>query len=609
MSNGLHSDIRYRIISWIFFLLIFSVFVFMLAISWRKWGGLYIDTFRDQWVALSILHGKILYRDIFYPYGFLPPYFIATLMALFGVNLSVSAGAGIIIAALSSLLVYRIARFFLAAPEACLTVTAFIACFVFGSYSSGGIFNYILPYSFATVVAGLFIMAAVYYFLRFIIREARSDLSRALLFIYLSALSRPDFGLFIFCVLLILLTVYCLYFKKTGTIIRDALLVFAVVVLTYGVFIAVTRSWAGWSESFLGQILLSAKGKNPFDTATSGMGNFSGTLFFIVKLFGYQTLFGLFIGALSYLLGRRAAALPRRALRVAAYVGIGLVLAGSAVFYVYGVFLHNFAVLDLYRSSPVILVIFIACGFYRMVRRTWTTDGYALFCLSALATAMSLRVIFNIGPYHYGFVLGVLSMLVYYIFFFRAGIVALARSGCRACGLYYRGALTVVFLFFIVFCALRNVFAYRAKDFMVSTARGAIASYMTPANVAFWQAAAYISENTPAGATLVAFPEAIGLNFFTGRDNPLRYDTFLPPIINSIGSKKILGVLAAARVDYIAVVTRYTFEYGYPVFGVDYARDIASWINDSYILEKVFINLPFSGRAGGIALYRRKMIK
>ncbi len=38
------------------------------------WGDFQIDNGRELYVPVSILHGKLLYRDIWYMYGPLAPY-------------------------------------------------------------------------------------------------------------------------------------------------------------------------------------------------------------------------------------------------------------------------------------------------------------------------------------------------------------------------------------------------------------------------------------------------------------------------------------------------------------------------------------------------------
>ena len=42
--------------------------------TWGHWGDFQIDNGRELYVPVSIVHGKLLYRDICYMYGPLAPY-------------------------------------------------------------------------------------------------------------------------------------------------------------------------------------------------------------------------------------------------------------------------------------------------------------------------------------------------------------------------------------------------------------------------------------------------------------------------------------------------------------------------------------------------------
>lgn len=143
-------------------------FLFLLSRTWMKWGDLIVDTFRDFWVPMKILEGNVLYRDVFYEYGFSPPYFQALLFKLFGLHLYTLAGLGIVITLLVAAAIYLISRMFLSASVSALTVIVFFLAFAFNHYACNNNFNFILPYSFASTFFLLFTLSAIYFFLRFI---------------------------------------------------------------------------------------------------------------------------------------------------------------------------------------------------------------------------------------------------------------------------------------------------------------------------------------------------------------------------------------------------------------------------------------------------------
>src|SRR5208282_3493592 len=74
--------------------------------TWEKWGWLTADCGREMYVPTVLSEGKTLYRDIWYLYGPLAPYWNSFLFRIFGVHLSVLYWAGSLSALGSALLLY-----------------------------------------------------------------------------------------------------------------------------------------------------------------------------------------------------------------------------------------------------------------------------------------------------------------------------------------------------------------------------------------------------------------------------------------------------------------------------------------------------------------------
>jgi hypothetical protein len=105
--------------------------------------------------------------------------------------------------------------------------------------------------------------------------------------------------------------------------------------------------------------------------------------------------------------------------------------------------------------------------------------------------------------------------------------------------------------------------------------------------------------------SLVVFPEGVSLNYFSGLSNPTAYQLFIPPEVPSPEVEaRILGELRRAPPDLVVVNSRDLAEYGSKGFGIDYAREIAGWIQEGYEFEGVF---PPSGeRSWRLILWRRR---
>ena len=123
-SNKLNIHTEYKSI--IAFLAITACFIYLLYATWLRWGHPITDTFREFWVPLQLLKGKILYKEVFYEYGFFPPYFIALLFKLFGVHIMTIVSCGIGIALTFIFILYKLARFFLDEYVSCLVVVTFL---------------------------------------------------------------------------------------------------------------------------------------------------------------------------------------------------------------------------------------------------------------------------------------------------------------------------------------------------------------------------------------------------------------------------------------------------------------------------------------------------
>src|SRR5258705_13710122 len=78
--------------------------------TWARWGDLHIDCGREVYVPIEILKGRMLYRDLWYPYGPLVPYAQALLLWIFGVHLNSFYCAGLVLSLSTAYLLYSLAR-------------------------------------------------------------------------------------------------------------------------------------------------------------------------------------------------------------------------------------------------------------------------------------------------------------------------------------------------------------------------------------------------------------------------------------------------------------------------------------------------------------------
>ncbi|OKH22644.1 ArnT family glycosyltransferase [Chroogloeocystis siderophila] len=132
-------------------------FAAIAALSWGKLDGAVIDIGREVEIPARLLTGQVLYRDIVTYYGPLAYYVNALALFIFGHRLEVFYILGFLLSLTATVLVYQLAKTLTNASWAALcTVCIMIYC-ILGS----GIFNFVVPYSYAAVYATVLCLMAI----------------------------------------------------------------------------------------------------------------------------------------------------------------------------------------------------------------------------------------------------------------------------------------------------------------------------------------------------------------------------------------------------------------------------------------------------------------
>src|SRR3984893_12685355 len=114
--------------------------------TWAAWGNLTIDSGHEMYIPALLAQGKVLYRDVWFPYGPAAPYFNSYLFRLFGVKLNVLYWAGSLSALGSAIFLY-LAGMRLNAWHVGWTAGAILLLEGFAP----SLFSFPLPYAFSTV--------------------------------------------------------------------------------------------------------------------------------------------------------------------------------------------------------------------------------------------------------------------------------------------------------------------------------------------------------------------------------------------------------------------------------------------------------------------------
>ena len=157
--------------------------------TWASWGDIQIDCGSDLYVSAEILHGRLLYRDIFYPYGPLIPYVQALLLSFMGPHLVVFYLFGIGVAIGCALLLFEIGA--MLEPRGA-GLTAALALLFTGF--SPGIFNYPFPYSYSATTGLMLSLLCAWFTIRHLFARRGYNLLIAGIGAGLAMLCKHEFG-------------------------------------------------------------------------------------------------------------------------------------------------------------------------------------------------------------------------------------------------------------------------------------------------------------------------------------------------------------------------------------------------------------------------------
>lgn len=592
---------------WIAAAFILGAFVYLLKISWLKWGCLLIDTGRELYVPYSLLSGGVLYKDITYPHGPFAPYFNTFLCMIFGLHFHTFIISGILAALVFCIFFYKTSRIFLNATFSLLSTVTFLFVFAFGQYYYAGIFNFIIPYSYATIYSITFVVVALFFYHRFLTKEKNIYPYLYAFFTILTLLSRLEVGgwlvIAIFSGILIDFKRHANRKKLFKELVAFCFIPVFIAGLIYSFFIVISRISSpaaniGFRDLFMRNIELIRMNLNlklSFSGNLFGAIDIQNNIILIFKIIlyyaGISVMF--FIGGWILSLAKKLNLIKK-----------GMITIGVVFFVAGAVFIQrNFIPYSMqYRCVPIICIALSIIGY----RRCSKGDGQPKFLFLAIFSIFSfmllLRMLFNVWAGHYGFYLLVPGMLCYYIFFLEIipGMFRAARIRD-----FYRFGFVIVSISFILSHAAISFYMYRNSTLEINSPRGSIKVF--PIYYKYKQLLDYISNNTDPSDSLIVFPEGLTLNFFSMRKHPSYCCSFLPTdFYNPDTEKKVIKDLEDKRVPYIAIITRYTAEFGPARFGIDYARGLMEYIAGHYVIERQFGSLPFTSGEIDAVLLRRK---
>jgi hypothetical protein len=160
------------------------------AATWARWGHVRFDCGGALERAALVAGGAVLYRDVLSPYGPLPDYTMAALFRVFGTHLTVAYAAGLLLLAAQSWALWAVGRRFLGAFECAVALATFWILLGFRQ----GLFNWVLPNTFASTFGAFFATATVATAITATDRGSLARLAGASVCAAAAGLSKVEFG-------------------------------------------------------------------------------------------------------------------------------------------------------------------------------------------------------------------------------------------------------------------------------------------------------------------------------------------------------------------------------------------------------------------------------
>ena len=588
----------------IYLFVVASSLFYFLSIGWLKWGDSIIDTGERLWLPAQILKGRVLYEDFIYIYGFFPLHFLALIYKIFGIHIISLVGCGIVITILITIFIYKISLLFINKEISLVIVLTFLYVFAFGFYQHPCIFNFILPYRFESTFFILFISFSLFLFLKFILFKKEKYLFFWSIAMSFAFFSRILISIIPYLAFIIIGEFYI--WKDNGKkawhwrlYLVAPFFISLSGYICYVLFLFKTRSFAALTES-LSYCLKYALIENTLTTLLAGLDDITRniTLMF-ASFFAHLLIMVLLtlsvIVISSFLTNKKKSYL----FFILAIIVVSVFIACTQ---------HHIIISMQYRCLPLILIAGVTMFLVKTLRSSDHRRPLALLTLFLISLSLILRIFFQTTPYGYGFYLLPLSLICYYLFFFKLLQDFLQKIHFNKYIKFCSVVLGIFFIFSIIPYGKKSFSMYANKNIKVETDKGPIFFSEELKALRIKEMIEYLKENTYENDKLVVFPEGAGLNFFSQRENPLKIYFFLPQVIKLLGQERIISWLIQHEVDYIIILQRETPEYGYPCFGIHYGQKISLWIYDKYSVVEQFGPAPFTSDEFSAVILKKKSV-
>ncbi len=565
-----------------------------LSWSWDYGPDSLIDFGRELYIPWRLASGDALYRDLVYLNGPLSPYWNALLFQAFGVGLRTLMIGNVVVSAAITILLYRLLTRIADRFTATVACAGFMSSLAFTQLGSAANYNFLTPYS-HEITHGMLLSLLALFALSTRDRFGLAAIAGSGLCLGLVSLTKPEIFLAAAAALAIGLTLTAWAERSSPR--------------------AIARSFAAFVGAALlpplvavGLLMLAMPG----ETAVHGLIDpwLSIANPELAQLEFYRWVRG--TAQLDINLARMRMWIGRYALLCFPLAVVALLVRRHArwrwfaVAAVLALFLFGtgpgpyLSILGFGSSTPhppamrinewphAVRALPLALPLIGLGALAWlvldrragrdTSRGVLRVAFIAFAMALLGKIFFNVTLHHYGFALAMPATLT----LFAALLSWIPRAISRYDGfgpVFAAGSLGFL-LAATPDLAKIIEFQFAPRIYSLGSDNDRFKDGRNAAYVA--NTLLEIKKRVGRDETLAVIPEGVMLNYLARRAASTPHNNFMPPELLIYGEDRILNDFRASPPDYIAVVHKNTTEYGFPLFGQDYARDFYAWVKANY---------------------------
>jgi hypothetical protein len=558
-------------VNWISIGALCCLWVGLVTFGWARWGSVTVDSGREIYVAAALAEGKMLYRDVWYPYGPGAPYLNAVVFRMFGIHITVAYLAGALAGLAVALTLFRCALYLMPIP------VAFALGYIVLIQSFGpGIFTYPLPYSYASVYGAV----ATCFFLLYAIRGAFASTTInvfwAGIWAAVALLMKLEYGLACFATLAVLQLGLLLKLRSWRAAFGNFLVTMPALVICAavsgwlisigGVAFITQENFMSWPTSYFmrtyGQFWLGGMG---YDWSWN---NVRDALLVTAGFVIFWAGFRFWLQSVS---------------RRPSFYNSGLAIlfsAGAIAFWMTHPERVNDDIAKLVFPRPMVFMLGLAAPLAAFLfwRNHWNARDLAILVVMTFGPLLAFRMLFGMVPYAYAIFYNGPVLLAFCLLLVSVAIPTNDFATPRVPTL----VLCFVLGGWVTLQVYPDYLEMRKHRVALESNRGII--YVPETMLPAWaEAVDFMRDAKTRAEAVMSVPEDTGLYFFAGALCPVRVCIFTPGLVApGPMTDKVIEQIEQARVRYIIWSNRTFPEYGVPQFGVDFDVAIGEYIRNRY---------------------------